>query len=195
MNQLERIMAVREGGQTQRCHTFPHSSLYNVAVHSFNAASLLLLLYPKGQPSLNLIKAVLWHDVPERWTGDVPSPAKWASPLLKKIMDNLEQRIFEKLELATIFKELTPEELNWLTAVDLLELYIWSREQEMFGNPNAAYMRNRIWNLFVDRKDKTPLEIWNFINDFYWTRSTECHEFLGEQHVESERNSSSGDTL
>lgn len=194
MNQIERIMAIREGGQTQRCHTFPHSSLYNVAVHSYNAASLLLLLMPIP-PSLNLIKAVLWHDVAERWTGDIPSPAKWASPELKQLLDNLEQRIFEKLELITIFKELTTEELNWLTSVDLLELYIWAREQEMFGNPAAAYMQDRINNLFMDKKDKIPLEVQQFKADFYWVRSTECHEFLGEQDVESERSSSSGNAL
>lgn len=187
MNLNERILAIREGGQTQRCHTLPHSGEYNVATHSYNALSLLFLLYP-GEPSQGLVKAVLWHDVPERWTGDVPAPAKWASPVLKNILDSLEDRIFEKLELLNIFTELSEEEQNWLTAVDLLELYIWGKEQEALGNQSAKELNKRVIELVKKKQEKIPKKVWKFIKNFNWSRTPECNQLLqGDLDEESQR--------
>lgn len=177
MNQNDRILALREGGQTLRCHTMPYHGPYNVAIHSYNAVNLLLALHP-GEPSLNLIKAVMWHDIPERWTGDVPSPAKWGNPELKRILDKAEERILEYLELDKFFKVLSPEETNWLTAVDLLELFIWGYEQVMLGNSFAVRLNERVIALFKEREDKTPFEVQDFLNNFKWTRNVEYHELI-----------------
>ncbi len=177
MNIAQQVLAVREGGQTKRCHTFPHSGSYDVATHSFNALSLLLLLYP-GTPSVALITAVLWHDVPERWTGDVPAPAKWASPVLKAELDKLETLIFQRLQIHECFEELGEEELDWLTAVDLLELFIWSAEQKVNGNHAADGMIDRIVELFDDRAEKIPKEVRNFLMEFKWSRAPELGELL-----------------
>lgn len=181
MNLTERILALREGGRVERTHTIPHVGEYNVAMHCYNAASLLLML-STTPPSLNLIKAVLWHDVPERWTGDISAPAKWACPELKLLLDFLEMKIFEKLELANVFKELTTEEQDWLSAVDLLELYIWAVEQNPDANSGNPWyeMRVRILRLFNTRYTKTPKEVWDFIDNFTWKRNPELDELLSE---------------
>lgn len=177
MNKCKQVLAIREGGQTKRAHTMQYAGEYNVAIHSYNALSLLLLLYP-GEPSVGLIKAVLWHDVPERWTGDVPAPAKWASPELKKILDDLEQTILEKIGIGELYVGLRPEQLNWLNGVDLLELFIWAKEQKANGAYFADYMIDRIIGLISDRdrEGKIPKEIINFVANFKWSRSVECHE-------------------
>ncbi len=182
MNIVERALAIREGGQVQRAHTMQYDGPYNVAIHSYNALSLLLLLYPKT-PSLGLIRAVMWHDVPERWTGDIPAPAKWASPKLKELLDKLEEKILKELGLEDLFKNLSQEELNWLNAVDLLELWIWSKEQIHHGNKNLILMAQRIIEVFNKRGDKTPNEVLHFIGDLSsvgWKRSVECNELIGE---------------
>ena len=70
-----RVLAAREGGNVLRCHTVPHHGQYSVGKHSYDALSLLLLLHPN--PSMNLVKATLWHDCAERFVGDMPAPAKW----------------------------------------------------------------------------------------------------------------------
>ena len=180
MNFSEKILALREGGQVQRAHTIPHFGEYNVATHSYNALSLLLMLSPV-KPSLNLVQAVLWHDVPERWTGDVPAPAKWASPVLKATLDQMEERILEKLGLNKIFAELTTVEQDWLTSVDLLELYIWTHEQVAYGNSNMIDMQKRIENVFEKRADKTPKLVREFIKEFSFKRNIECDELFWEK--------------
>lgn len=185
MNLIERILAIREGGQTQRCHTIPHLGEYSVASHSYNALNLLLLLYP-GDPRVELIKAVQWHDVPERWTGDIPAPAKWASKELKGVLDTIEQQVLEKLGILDTFQELTEGELNWLSGVDLLELWLWSKEQIYLGNKNMVDMERRVHRLFEERDSKTPQEIKDFLGSFWiecgdWKRTVECNDLIQEE--------------
>lgn len=183
MNLIQQAIALREGGATSRCHTRPHIGEYNVAMHSYNALSLLLLLSPTP-PRIELIEAVLWHDVPERWTGDTPAPAKWGSPLLKRVLDNLEQKVLEKIGLGELFKNLTTQEKLWLNAVDLLELFLWANEQVKLGNTFAQDIISRVVELFQSRGDDVPKEVQNFLFDFEWKNTPELHELLGEQENE-----------
>jgi len=123
------LMAVREAGAVKRCHILPHIGHYDVAQHCYGAVSLLLLLHK--EPSHNLIQAVLWHDVAERWLGDLPATAKWDHRLLGRVYEVAETEILRGLGLNV---ELTAEEAAWLKTVDLLELWLWSREQRSMGN-------------------------------------------------------------
>lgn len=176
MNLTERILAFREGGHTIRAHTMQYTGPYNVAIHSYNAATMLLLLNPNA--STNLIKAVLWHDVPERWTGDVPAPAKWKSPLLKATLDVLETKILDKLGVGTVFLELTPDEQYWLLGVDLLELYVWSQEQLQMGNPTMGELSRRVLQAVLLRAERIPKPVLEIVANFKWSRSVECDELI-----------------
>ena len=131
-----RLAATREAGTVRRCHIVPHHGQYNIAQHSYGAVSLVLLLHPN--PSLELIKAVQWHDVAERWLGDVPAPAKWSNPELGAAYEEAEERVLKRLGL---FAQLTKEEVAWLKAVDTLELWLWCREEEALGNAAVTPMR------------------------------------------------------
>lgn len=175
MNSIQRALAFREGGQTQRVHTFPHNREYNVAVHCYNALTLLYTIYP-GEPSTNLVKALLFHDTPERWTGDTPAPAKWASSELKEHLADLENKILKWLEVEHYFTQLTDREVEWLNAVDLLELYMWAHEQEAQGNTVAAKMISRIEQAFSERVNRTPIEVLKFIQNFTFERLPELSE-------------------
>lgn len=177
MNNVERILAVREGGQTIRAHIMPYVGTYNVAIHSFNALNLLLQLYPGGEPPLRLIKAVQWHDVAERWTGDVPKTAKMASKELKMLLGSLEIKINLKLGIQIL---LTDEEEDWLHAVDLLELFIWSKEQLYMGNNQVKDMSERILEIFDDMGNDVPEPIMLILDGFEFKRTVECHELLND---------------
>jgi len=126
---ITQVAATREAGTVRRAHIIPHHGVYNVAQHSYGAASLLLLLNP--DPSIALVKAVLWHDVAERWMGDVPAPVKMRQPELAEMIYDEEERILGALGLA---QDLRTEEVLWLRAVDTLDLWLWSREEEALGN-------------------------------------------------------------
>ncbi len=177
MTPLQQALALREGGQTQRCHTMQYVGPYNVAIHSYNMMSLLLILY-EGVPSFSLIRAILLHDTPERWTGDVPTPTKMCSPLLKSTLEIMEQRIFEALGFARTIKDLTTEEMHWLSAIDLLELFMWGKEQQAMGNGAVVPMNAQIMRIFKDRKNETPKPVWDFVQNYVWSRSPECVELL-----------------
>lgn len=135
MNPEELVRCLREAGAVERCHTLPHCGSYTVGQHSFDALSLLLVLHPA--PSVALIKAVLWHDVAERWTGDVPAIAKWADPELAELLEASEERILRKLGVQPP-RELPVEDCMWLDAVDKLELWLWAKGQLRMGNQNGA---------------------------------------------------------
>lgn len=180
MNLIQRALALREGGQTTRCHTMQYVGPYNVAMHSYNALSLLLLLHHEAPPSIHLIKAVMFHDTPERWTGDIPTPAKMASKGLKIWADELEMEILKALGYEKLYSDLTTKERQWLAAVDLLELFMWGAEQAAMGNSAAMPMNNQIRKIFKKREKETPKEVLEFIKQFKWQRMPECHELIGE---------------
>ncbi len=133
---LIRVLATREAGRVRRCHIIPHHGQYDVAQHSYGAVSLLLLLHPN--PSLGLIKAVQWHDCAERWVGDLPAPVKWTHAELGQSFENAEQRVLKVLGL---FSNIGAEDINWLKAVDTLDLWLWCREEEALGNEAVTAMR------------------------------------------------------
>lgn len=143
---LVQLLATREGGGVRRCHIVPGNSQYNVAQHTYGAVSLLLLLHP--DPSVDLIKAVQWHDVGERWLGDLPATAKWENPALGEVYEAAEEEILDRLGL---MPDLTEEDRRWLKAVDTLELWLWCREEEALGNERVAPMRRACERVTEDR--------------------------------------------
>ena len=168
MNLQEQVRAIREAGHVRRCHTLPHVGHYDVANHSWQALALLHALHPN--PSTNLIWALAFHDVAERFTGDIPAPAKWGSPELVAVLRELELRI--DVALNTVF-HLTADEVLWLNAIDRLELLLWAEDQMAMGNRNAEQCGNliRIW--FRKNWDALPNPVAQFISGYTWSRSNE----------------------
>jgi 5'-deoxynucleotidase YfbR-like HD superfamily hydrolase len=156
------IAAYRCAGQTERAHTLPHHGSYSVAQHSAQALSLLFLLYP-GEPSVSLIKAVLWHDLPERELGDIPAQAKWYNSGLHEAYRQAESNVFAMRYPRAHFalNNLTPDEREWLRGVDYLELMLWCGDQVGLGNANASIVVERILHRIQD--DKLPQPIMNYI--------------------------------
>lgn len=155
------IKATREAGMVRRCHTLPHHGQYNIAQHSYGAVSLLLLL--NRNPSLSLIKAVMWHDVGERWMGDIPSPAKKSNPQLRQFYEEVERRVLATLGL---LPGLMPDEQNWLKAVDILDLWFWCREEEALGNTAIQEMSQNCYESLYGLRDqgRLPIEVDDFLH-------------------------------
>ncbi len=168
MNLQEQVRAIREAGHVRRCHTLPHVGHYDVANHSWQALALLHALHPN--PSRELIWALAFHDVAERFTGDVPAPAKWGSPELVTALRELEFRIDRALGIRF---ELTEEDSRWLDAIDRLELLLWAEDQLAMGNKNAEQCGNLIRLWFRKRWESLPLPVAQFISGYTWSRSNE----------------------
>jgi len=158
----DRIKAIREGGMVERCHTKHLHREYKVGQHSFNMLGILMVFHPN--PSADLLKAVVLHDVPERWTGDLPTPVKKISPEIKK-----EIYAFEKKVLKQIHPEIYLSTLDeqWLKAADMLELWQWCREEIALGNSSVVSMYQECHDIIIElrRSGKIPEPICDYIDN------------------------------
>jgi 5'-deoxynucleotidase YfbR-like HD superfamily hydrolase len=142
---VEKLGFLREVADVKRSHTnFAHIQ-DTLARHKYNMLNLLFELKP--EVSMNLVKAVMWHDAAERHTGDVPSPIKKRFPRLKEALDEAEQAIEATYSLKV---DITPDDKLWLKAVDKLEYLLTSIEDYELGNSRAGVQiekyRNHIQN-------------------------------------------------
>ena len=144
MQAEERVKVLRESAYVERCHTIPHVGSYTIAQHCYGALNLLLVLHP--QPSLNLVKAVMWHDAHERYIGDTPASALWSDGEFAKLYDRLAKRIDRACGFTI---ELTAMDRIWLHAVDKIELLLWAKEQLGLGNHNAACICGNLASWFA----------------------------------------------
>ncbi len=166
---IRKIRAIREGGKTERTHTTPHHGSYSVAEHSWGVATLLAILHPN--PSTDLILAGMWHDVHERWTGDTPAPIKWGlGNVTKDELKRLESSINASIG---IYFDLSPADIKWLKACDMLEFWLWSIDQLMLGNKNAEEGMTNAKNWFSTHERDVPDTVRDFMNQYKWRRTSD----------------------
>lgn len=167
MNNISKIKALRSSGLVERLHTMPHHGSYNVAQHCYGVCSLLFVLHPN--PSIDLIRAALWHDFGEQWTGDIPAPIKWQEPELAEILRRVEQKYEIDYFGADITENLSGEELFWLKCCDIIELLLWTDEQILLGNSRVEIVADKIGQWLDNNNENLPIEIVNFLNEFLST--------------------------
>lgn len=102
---------------------------YSVAEHSCLVATLAAR---DGHPEI-VKRACLLHDAHEAYTGDVPSPLKWACPAFKEI----EKKIEHALRLA-LCPEIPPGVFEIVKRYDLEALYL---EAEQLFEPVPAWAK------------------------------------------------------
>lgn len=106
-------------GKVRRWHTCVGLDQTN-ADHSHGVAFVIAMLHPN--PSANLLKAALFHDLGELGSGDMPSPAKRDKILAERIKV-LQQETLRQLRIPEI--NLTEEEQDWLSFADAYETYMF----------------------------------------------------------------------
>lgn len=163
MHPAARVTYLREASNVERSHTLPHHGSYSVGKHSYDAVMLLLALKPDA--SLNLVKAVLYHDLGERFSGDMPSPAKTHDGELSRRLDRFEEKARDFLTLGV---KLDSEERRWVHAVDKVEFLLWCKDQLALGNMNAAAAIGNL--LSALNHSDLPQVVVEFINSHEWTR-------------------------
>lgn len=163
---MDLVNLLREAGAVTRLHTVPHLQHYDVAQHCWRMAVLLYALHPG--PSRRLLWAVLLHDVGERFTGDIPTTIKWASPDIDKAFDKMEAEISKRLGLDVRFQA---DERNWLKGLDLFELYLYCQDEIAMGNQHIVQVRDECWSILT-RHQEVPREIREWMQrNKEWKRS------------------------
>ena len=154
-SEFQRILLAIEGGRVKRCHCFPTHSDPTVGLHVYNAMSMLLILCP--DPTINMIKALQFHDNAERFLGDMPSPAKHKDPSLGAHYETVEKEILIEYNMYPVLNE---RETMWVNAMDLMEFLIFIKHELNLGNKYAQQRFNRIC-AYIE-KTKMPLPVVEF---------------------------------
>ena len=136
---LDWVDKMIQGAAVKRYHTVPTIGHETVGEHSFGVAMLVLAI-TENKASDNLIKAALFHDISEQYTGDVPFPSKVAFPIVKCALDAAEESWNKENGFDIELNERDRICLKW---ADMLQLLIYCRNQRMLGNRNMdiVFMR------------------------------------------------------
>ena len=151
-SELQRVLLAIEAGRVKRCHCFPTNSDPTVGLHVFGAVSMLLILCP--DPTINMIKALQFHDNAERFLGDLPSPAKVNCPELKEVYEAEEEHILIKYGMRP---QLDDRERRWVHAMDLMEFLMFIKHELNLGNKYAQQRFNRICAYVEEIKMPVPV--------------------------------------
>lgn len=133
MSPLTEAKLYRDAGAVTRYHAKRTLRTQTVADHTFGMLMLVKqvtnLTWPPHQMR-RLYEAVMHHDLPELFTGDVPAPIKRAHPELGPLMDSIEEG------LAPLYQDfaLSEEEACLLKWADRMELVLWCLEEYRMGN-------------------------------------------------------------
>lgn len=121
----------RLAGLVRRYHTWPALHQQTVAEHTWQVMRLYFEIF--GPPSNDMWTFMLWHDVGEIQTGDIPYPVKRSHPNLKQIMDDLEIKALSSMnvELPT---SLTHQEHARFKFCDLLDCAEHGQYEARLGN-------------------------------------------------------------
>lgn len=144
----------RRGAVVARYHTQPLIRPQSVGEHSANVALLLtLMLGPaEGRDGMTLLlsevrisrlmKAALFHDLPESKTGDIPAPVKReGGQELRRLIHAIEARTVGEAGLEPVM--LTEQDRRLLKLADCLEGMLYTAEELQRGN---SALREVYWN-------------------------------------------------
>lgn len=180
LSTVERVLVAREGGNVRRCHVVPHHGEYTVGKHSYDAVSMLLVLHPN--PSIYLIKALLWHDGTERWVGDMPGPAKMYNKRLGEVYKEAEYTVTVAWEMFDAVEFLKEDDFRWLDAIDKLELFLWCKDQMALGNKHVREFHRNLEDYFERDPDHMPDVCKKFYEEYQWTRLPDIKDW-GKSNV------------
>lgn len=164
LTQVQRVLAMREASRVERSHTIRHVGEYSDGQHSFDMLTLTLEL--RELTSAELMKAIIYHDLPERWLGDMPHPAKASAPEVIDRIHQLEDTVNVRMGWTTL---LTEEETVWLHVIDRVEFMLWADDQVNMGNGHLRDVLVRCWDWF--KANEIPIEIQAFLDNYYWQRT------------------------
>lgn len=165
-DKFSHALSLRASGYVKRWHTIHTLRDQTVALHSGQAVSLLLCLYPAPGPSVNLIKAMQWHDCSERIVGDAPSPGLRAFPAYRQMYQELEMVVAlrDHPPMHEAILALSTEETAWLRAIDVLEAFLFSREEIKLGNEEFGMVSGRLYDSLT--REETPIVVREFVDWF-----------------------------
>lgn len=99
MNFIERIEELYESGFVERLHTVKTHDRHTVAAHVYGSMIIAVELCGlNGVDYKRILWTLLYHDAPEKDTGDIPAPTKRL--LNSAAIEDLENAFYDRLEIS-----------------------------------------------------------------------------------------------
>lgn len=123
----------RLAGLVKRYHTWPTIREQTVAEHTWHVMRIYQTVF--FNPQYETLVNILYHDIGEVQTGDIPFPVKAQNPCLKKQMDGLERDALARMNIGLF--GISDEEKLKVKICDLLEMHEYGIEEVVKGNKFA----------------------------------------------------------
>lgn len=150
MNPLVEATLYRDAGAVKRYHVKRVQRTQTIAEHTFGILMLIKQVCPDCRKEV--YNAVLHHDLPELFTGDIPAPIKRVHPELRPLMERIEE------DLVPLHQDipLSIPEAILLKWADRMELVLWCLEEVRLGNTfcRATVARGLGWILMAKIPDE-----------------------------------------
>jgi 5'-deoxynucleotidase YfbR-like HD superfamily hydrolase len=159
---VKRIKFAREAANVVRSHSSSGNICDSVGLHSFNMVTMLLILHPKA--SRDLILACIKHDLAERITGDMPSPAKKRGIQHNAAQEDTELQINVEMFGSHEEVSLSDEDYKWFKGLDTLEYYCYLKDEVMSGNMAISPKLKRVEESILKSSHLYAVEV---VNAFY----------------------------
>lgn len=132
---MDRLFRQLDACNVKRYHTVTTIGEQNNGHHTLRMLIILRYLLDDNVPS-DLIWATVYHDLPEKETGDIPAMVKWEQPVIATAFANIERRWYSEMDITA---KVAPHDKLVLDLADKMELVWYCTEQMQLGN---TYMRN-----------------------------------------------------
>lgn len=133
-----RELGLRQAGRIQRYHTRSTIQTQTIAEHTWNVLRIWVELY--GPPDPNVTVAIMFHDVGEARTGDLPHTVKRDHPELKEPLKEIERMHLRNLveQHCRLGADTLMHVNNWdmmcIKMCELIEMAEFARDEYDLGN-------------------------------------------------------------
>jgi len=158
--ELEKVLTFRETGQVRRYHTLP-TEPQSLADHCYGMLATLLALHPDA--SANLMAAIVEHDMPERWSGDSPSPFLVANGDVRYHVHKGQREYSRALGTRRYFDALTDEEKLWLWGLDKVDTVLLHFERARRGDLSLKRPAAVASKVLIDKQQELPKPLFGLI--------------------------------
>jgi len=153
---------IYECNTVKRYHTIYTTRAQNTGEH---CANMMGLLFCTGYEfSRELVFAIMTHDYPEMWTGDMPAHAKMYHSSIKRGFDQMEEEWYMSHGIA--LPVLSAEDQWMLKWLDVAELCAFCQTELKRGNQDVlpCYTRGSVW-LASLLDDRSMLKLPDYVRD------------------------------
>ena len=134
----------RLAGQVRRYHTWPVVGQQTIAEHCWQILRIYLAVTERIDSQM--MYHIVFHDIGEHFTGDIPYPVKRDNQQLKEQVDFLEQRSYcTQLDYWGSFEQvrLNDAEKKLFKQIELVEMAEFGLDQVCFGNTHGMIIADR----------------------------------------------------